>query len=166
MAGSFKDYARFFEQCFDSIKPGGYLEMQDVNYALKTDDGCGEKSSVMKWSQLLVEAYGKLERPAEIASRYKTLMEEAGFVDVVEILYKWPINNWPKDPEYKEIGSWTYANVLQGMQGFTMAPFTRALGWSREDVEVFLMDVRKELKSTKNHIYWPIHIVYGRKLEN
>ncbi len=31
-------------------------------------------------------------------------MEEVGFVDVVETVYKWPQNRWPKDKKFKELG--------------------------------------------------------------
>ena len=47
-----------------------------------------------------------------------------------------------------------------------MATLTRGVSWSRADVEVFLVDVRKDLKNRKIHAYWPIHFVYGRKPEN
>jgi hypothetical protein len=32
-------------------------------------------------------------------------MEEAGFVDVVEVIYKWPMNRWPANKKMKEIGT-------------------------------------------------------------
>jgi hypothetical protein len=31
-------------------------------------------------------------------------MERAGFTDVVQTVYKWPMNRWPKDRKYKELG--------------------------------------------------------------
>jgi hypothetical protein len=31
-------------------------------------------------------------------------MVDAGFVNVQERLYKWPINAWPRDARFKEIG--------------------------------------------------------------
>ena len=166
MAGSFKDYPNFFKQCFANVKPGGYLEMQDISCSILSDDDTATSSSLEKWGELLVQSFGKLGYDANSAKSYKRLMEEAGFVDVVEVLHKWPSNTWPKDPEHKEIGMWEYTNILQGMQGFTMAPFTRGLGWSPAEVEIFLIDVRKDLKNRKIHAYWPIYFVYGRKPEN
>ena len=35
----------------------------------------------------------------------KKLMEDAGFVDVVEVIYKWPLNRWPANKYMKEIGT-------------------------------------------------------------
>jgi hypothetical protein len=35
--------------------------------------------------------------------------------------------------------------LKQGLQGIVMAPFTRILGWTSTQVEVFLVNLRKEL---------------------
>jgi hypothetical protein len=45
-------------------------------------------------------------------------------------------------------------NVLSGLEAITMAIYTRILGWSKEEVDIFLIDVRKEMKDTKIHVYW------------
>jgi hypothetical protein len=42
----------------------------------------------------------------------------------------------------------------ESTSGISMALFTRGLGWSVEELEVFLVDVRREMKSTKIHAYW------------
>ena len=55
----------------------------------------------------------------------------------------------------KTLGRWTHVNVLQGIQGFALGLLTRVLGWSVEEVELLLMDVRKDLQDTNIHAYWP-----------
>ena len=35
-----------------------------------------------------------------------------------------------------------------------MAMFTRILGWTKLEVDVFLAKVRNEMKDTKLHVYW------------
>jgi hypothetical protein len=32
-------------------------------------------------------------------------MKEAGYVDVVQVIYEWPMNKWPADKRMKEIGT-------------------------------------------------------------
>lgn len=76
-------------------------------------------------------------------------------MDVSLDLYKWPTNTWPKDEKYKEIGSWHGENVSSGLEGFTMAALTRALDWSRDEVNVFLIDVRNNIKDRTIHAWWP-----------
>ena len=46
-------------------------------------------------------------------------------------------------------------NLLEVVQGITMAIFTKVYGWSPEAVEVFLVKVREGLKDKKLHGYAP-----------
>ncbi|EFE30941.1 uncharacterized protein ARB_02134 [Trichophyton benhamiae CBS 112371] len=157
MTGSLKDWDRFYTQCYDNITPGGYVEMQDICLPLRADDGTLTADHALdKWSRLCLEACEKLERPLDVAKSHKSRMEAAGFVDVVEVVHKWPQNSWAKDPKLKEIGNWTMTNMLEGLQALTIGPFTRGLGWSLEQVEAFLIDVRNDVKNRKLHVYWPM----------
>ena len=105
------------------------------------------------------------------------MLIEAGFDDVVEVRYKWPQNRWPKDKKLKELGElhcysydqprtstdysdmvgmWMHENFSTGLAGLSMAVFTRGLGWSQEELEVFLADVRKSMKDPNVHGYYPM----------
>ncbi|KAM5494225.1 hypothetical protein McaMca56_006278 [Microsporum canis] len=166
LTGSLKDWDRFYIQCYENLEPGGYVEMQDICLPLRSDDGTLTPDHPLdRWSRTCVEACAKLERPLDVAKSHKKRMEEAGFVDVVEVLHKWPLNSWAKDPKLKEIGNWTMTNMLEGLQAWSIGPFTRGLGWSLEQVEAFLVDVRRDVKDRKLHVYWPMYFVYGRKPE-
>jgi hypothetical protein len=54
-------------------------------------------------------------------------------------------------PKQKTIGAWNLLNVLDGIEAFTIALFTRMLGWSAENVQVLLADVRKDLRDPTIH---------------
>ncbi|WEW60687.1 hypothetical protein PRK78_006174 [Emydomyces testavorans] len=149
-----------------NLKPGGYIEIQDTQFPFDCDDGTVKPECAMsRWADLIVRACKALGRPIDIAKDHKRRMEDAGFVDVVEVIHKWPQNHWPKDREMKEIGRWTMMNTLEALQALSMAPLTRGLGWSPEEVEALLVEVRKDVKDKSLHAYWPITFVYGRKPE-
>ncbi|KAN0103508.1 hypothetical protein V8E51_011821 [Hyaloscypha variabilis] len=61
------------------------------------------------------------------------------------------------------IGLWSHVNMTCNLTGINLILFIHGLGWSQEELETFLVDVRKDLKSPKIHAYWPVHVVYGRK---
>jgi hypothetical protein len=121
-----------------------------------------------------MEASEKLNRSIDSAKQYKMMLEELGFIDIVEAKYKWPQNRWPKDKKFKELGElsptfhtffffkkkkkkrrfhracsdsryhsdlylgmWTLENTTTGLQGLSLALFTRALGWTPEELEAF-----------------------------
>jgi hypothetical protein len=51
---------------------------------------------------------------------------------------------------------WEYENLNQGLEAISMGLFTRLLGWSKIEVEVFIAKVRAELKNTRIHAYYEV----------
>ncbi|KAH6876405.1 S-adenosyl-L-methionine-dependent methyltransferase [Thelonectria olida] len=166
MTGSFGDWPKFFSQSFDKMSPGGWIECQDICFPVRCDDGTvKEDSFIQQWSDLMVKSSEAFGRSGRSAASYKQQMTNAGFINVTEVIYKWPTNRWPADLHYKTLGYWCKSNITDGLSGLSMALFTRALGWSQEEVEVFLVNVRRDMNNKSIHAYWPIHVVYGQKPE-
>lgn len=90
-------------------------------------------------------------------------MEEAGFVDVHEHVLKLPIGPWAKDKRQKKVGSFELVNMTEGIEGLTMRLYSKALGMSIEEIQVLLVDVRKEATNSKIHSYYHFWVVYGRR---
>lgn len=44
--------------------------------------------------------------------------------------------------------------------GISVAIFTRVLGWNVDELELFLVDVRREMKDTSIHAYWSMLVFY------
>ncbi|KAF0635454.1 hypothetical protein FPSE5266_01987 [Fusarium pseudograminearum] len=164
LTGSIGDWPKFFQQSFDSLNPGGWVECQDITFPCESDDGTLLKGSpIDQWCELMTEAANNFGRSAVSAKLYKQQMIDAGFINVTEVVYKWPSNRWPADPYYKELGFWCNHNIAGELSGLSMALFTKGLGWSVEEVEVFLTKVRTDMRDRRIHAWWPIHVVYGQK---
>lgn len=116
-----------------NLEPGGYLELQDVFLPYGCDDGTMTADSPLyRASALCVEGAAVSGRRIDLAPEYKTYLERAGFVDVVERRFKWPLNEWPKHPHYKLLGAWTRECLDKGAEGLVMALLTRNLQWTKE----------------------------------
>lgn len=113
-------------------------------------------SALQNWIGLVTQAAQILQRPLDKVKDYKDILTGRGFSNVREDIYKWPSNTWPRDPKFKEIGMWTLANIDAGVEGISMALLTRGLGWTMEEVQVFLVDVRKDMRNKSIHSYWPL----------
>ncbi|KAM0076054.1 hypothetical protein ACKRZS_011840 [Fusarium odoratissimum] len=164
MLGCFTDLPQIIKVAFDNLEPGGYLELQDMSLPARSDDGTLHPESYLsKWCRSCFEAGQNLGRPVFPTTEYKNYLAAAGFVDIVEVQQKWPTNPWPRDRKFKELGAWACANIAGGLDGLSLAYFTRGLGWSTEETRVFCAHVRKDLQNPKIHAYWPIYFVYGRK---
>lgn len=164
MVGSFADFPKFFEQAFASLSPGGWIEMSDICFPVACDDGSLPKESALeKWSSLILEGGAAVGRFADCPTKYKEQLAAAGFTNIQQTVYKWPQNRWPKDPKFKELGMWVLEDLAPGLEALSAAIFTRILGWSKEELDVFLVDVRKDMKNTKYHSYWNIYTVTAQK---
>ena len=131
--------------------------MQDILLPYESDDGTlTEDNPLRHISQLCVDAGNAAGRPFTLPLKYKTYLEDAGFVDVVERQLKWPLNTWPKDKHYKEIGAWTQENLHSGIEGILVALFTRYLGWTQDKVTLAALKFRTALKDRNTHGYIPM----------
>ncbi|KAF2467481.1 uncharacterized protein BDR25DRAFT_335907 [Lindgomyces ingoldianus] len=109
MTGAFRDWPRFFMQSFQYLENDGYLEVHDIDFVIKCDDGTlPTNSALVRWHNYMHDAAQKAAFPLDAISHVPEMMKTAGFVDVVATPIKWPINAWPKDPKYKELGRGHY----------------------------------------------------------
>jgi hypothetical protein len=147
------------------LESGGHIEMQDVDMPYRSDDGTlTEDHELRQWGSLFLEASEKLGRRMDKTPSYKQMMEKAGFVDVVETQFKWPLNQWPKESYFKKLGEWTLINLDTNLEGLCMALFTRGLGWTTAEVNVFCTSVRKQLRDRNIHAYCAVYVPPSRLL--
>lgn len=130
--------------------------MQDIYFKISSVDGSHEGTAVQKWNDKIIEAARIMGRDYHCVPKYAEWMREVGFVNVVERLFMWPSNTWPKGKKHKTMGLWMYNNALSGAEAISMALLTRAFGMTAAEVEVGLVDVRKDMKNRSIHSYTPV----------
>jgi hypothetical protein len=109
-----------------------------------------------QYDRRIIQSAKNLGRPIHLAADHEERLWDAGFVNVERKVFKWPIKTLPKDPKHKQVGLWTLANIEGNLETISMALMTRGLGMTREEVEVFLVGVRKDLRDRRIHAYWPV----------
>ncbi|KAJ3524835.1 hypothetical protein NM208_g11894 [Fusarium decemcellulare] len=166
MSGCFADVPALIQQAYDNLTPGGYFEIGDLSLPMGCDDGTVTKdSAVWRWHDALYEASKKIGRTIQSVAHDTTVLEKAGFVDIVHREFKWPFNTWPLNPKLKEIGRWQCVNMDMGLEAFSLALLTRVAGWTKEEVLACCAEVRKDIRNRRMHGYWTLHVVYARKPE-
>lgn len=169
MAGSLESYKALIQTSRAYLKPGsGWLELHEIHPRPVCDDGTmPETWKFAEWEERLSQASTRNldpPRPIRVAENLKNWMETSGFVDVREHRYKIPISGWPKDPRMKKIGDWNGMNWFHGLPGFSYKLFgPEGLGWSRNEIELMMVDVRKALKQKSVHAYMFYHVICGRR---
>ncbi|PGH18639.1 hypothetical protein AJ79_00418 [Helicocarpus griseus UAMH5409] len=164
LAGSIKDWPRLLRQAYDNLEPGGWFELQDFEVWGYCDDGSIEKATAgLLWREKVIEASQKFGKDMKVVHKYADMMKEAGFVDVKDDIYKVPLSPWAKDKKLKEIARYQQLVMIESVEAYTLALFTRVLGWSPEEVHVLMASVKNEIKDLSIHTYGKMHIVYGQK---
>lgn len=159
------DPLRLFKKAFDALSPGGYFEMQDPSSPLRSVDNSLEGTAILKSALLVTEAFAKRGIDLTTPVRYKAMMEQVGFVDVMETVIDWPIGTWAKDRYYKMIGAWFQKDLLQGIEGMLLGLCTRVLGMEKEETMKLVEDVKRDMVDKRIHSYQAFYVVYGRKPE-
>jgi hypothetical protein len=118
---------------------------------------------VQRFLQLVTEGLAVFGVNLLAVSENAQRLRDAGFVNVEEKVFKVPVGTWPKNKTMKMIGLYMRSVIYDGLQGISLGPLIRGLKWSPEDVELFLVGVRKSLMDITTHSYLPFHVVYGQK---
>lgn len=148
------------------IKPGGWVEFQEIHHAPFSADGnISVTHPIVQYWGYVHEGLSNLgiDLWATADGRLAENLREAGFANVTERVLHVPIGTWPKNKVLKTVGLYWRTILLDGVQGIALGPLTRGLHWSREQVEMFLIDVRKGYTDNTALMYMPMHVVYGQK---
>ena len=71
-----------------------------------------EDSAIRRWSILVNEAFRLNGRPLDTALHYEKQLADAGFVNIHTVRDKTPMNRWPKNQKYKQLGKIAHAFLL------------------------------------------------------
>ena len=154
LLGCFEDFREIIAKGFQSLRPGGWMESQEIMPTIYCDDGTmGIDYAFSHWVRTQDDAAMAMGKPLRIANKLKRWYEQAGFVDVHEEVFKLPINGWPKDPQFKMLGKFNEENYLEGVQAWSLQLFTRGLNWTKDEIEVYLVHVRKAISNRAVHGY-------------
>lgn len=80
--------------------------MHDLILPMRAIDDTLKGTNLDYWSETTIKAAEKLGRSWRNSANYVRYFEEAGFVDVVEKHFQWPMNTWPKGERLKTLGSY------------------------------------------------------------
>jgi SAM-dependent methyltransferase len=154
MSVSIINWDRYLQRCYENLEPGGYLELAEVQVPYNCDDGTAlETHAHMRWIHHLMDASEKLGRPFLDPTTLQGRMDKIGFQDVCVRTDKWPVNPWAKGRRWKELGMAMVQNFNEGLESFSYMLCMKGLGWTKEEVDELLVEVRKNLNDRSIHLY-------------
>lgn len=154
LLGCFNDFREIIRKGYANLKPGGWMESQEYFSTVYCDDDTMRPDyAFAEWTRTWDKAAMALGKPLRIANKLKRWYEQAGFVDVHEEIFKLPINTWPKDPYFKMLGKYSTWNLQDGLQAMSLVMFREGLQWTKDEIEVYLAEVRKAIADRNVHAY-------------
>ncbi|KAI1922977.1 hypothetical protein LOZ52_001131 [Ophidiomyces ophidiicola] len=164
IAGSVSDYDKLFDQAFDHLSPGGYLELQSLEAKFFSDDGTDKRAvTATQWQQLLLIGSEKFGKRLDVEDGWREKMEKAGFIDVADVSFKVPLRPWAKDPKLRQLGELQAIQIKESIESYSLALFTRILGWTVDELDILLTAVRNDFSDPRSHLYGRMRFIYGRK---
>jgi hypothetical protein len=140
------------------------MECQELDHFPRCEDGSmAPDDPMVKYWDYVADGLAVNGVDFHLAPKLVSFMRAAGFVNVTERVFFTPIGPWARNRVMKEVGLYWRAVLMEGLEAIALGPFTRGLGWRREEVEVFLASVRKAYLDRNTHAYMPFHVIYGQK---
>lgn len=166
---SIKNRPQMWDRIFKHLKPGGYVEIQEYQYILGCDDdSCDGPYAMRDFLNFLHQGMAARGANAHAILYVEEELKAAGFQDIQRKTFKCPIGPWPKKPRLQECGHLMRDVIMFGLNGLSGRPLRDGLGWTKIQIEMFLVEVRKSLSEEVNglpkyHSYFPFHDIYARK---
>ncbi|KAL6352063.1 hypothetical protein LRP88_14876 [Fusarium phalaenopsidis] len=159
MTGCIPDWVELHKKAFKALKPGGWVEHVELWGITKSDDGSlKDNSPLKKWVQVFEKIGALTGKGFFYGHKAANFQREAGFENLVERRLKMPLGPWPKDKRLKTWGAWNRQFLLQALEGFSIRGLTELLGWTYDDAQLFLVEMRNELLNPAVHSYGEVYV--------
>jgi hypothetical protein len=121
---------------------------------MSDDSSLPDDSALCKWSDWLKYSMDVCHRsirvdPAETRSRLRA----AGFTDVTETEIRIYYSPWHNGRHEQQVGRWFNLGLTHGIEALSLAPMTRMLEKTKEEVEELVSAVKREICMLKYHGY-------------
>lgn len=121
--------------------------------ATTDDDSLPADSAYHEFQTRLRDASEQFGRVMNISPHFKSFVTNAGFQSVNEELYKAPLSPWPRDRRNRDLGRYVNAQMMDALEAYSLALFTRVLKWEPERLQQLLARVRADLRNLDYHMY-------------
>jgi hypothetical protein len=148
------------------VKPGGWVEYQEAELIFPTEaDSPKPNPELTSLTDDVQEAAVKIGVSIRQAHSWKESIEAAGFINHRMVQMRWPLGDWSKDLKEQSLGKMNRRNLLNGIEGLSLAYLVRIRGDQPEGVRERLERVKAEMRDNGVHQYMNLFIHYAQRPE-
>ncbi|KAL2208571.1 S-adenosyl-L-methionine-dependent methyltransferase [Sarocladium strictum] len=164
LSGTSANWPRFYGNVLDTLKPGGWVEMQEYDaWIFSDDDSCSRAPWTMEWVDKLDGASKLFGKQINVAKNHRQWMIDAGFEEVQELVYRIPIGSWARDPTLKELGKFELIHMQMSVDSHTPALFSRVWHYTEEQCRVMIENVKREFRDKDLRLITSYRFIIGRR---
>lgn len=146
-----------------SLKPGGWIELQELCAEVLCDDGTMPDNDPVKYMyELGQQAFAKFGMNVTLPKDLEPMLRRAGYENIHCVIKKVPIGPWARDKTLRVIGMYQKMAVQDLMPALPGRPF-KALGMSQAQSQVTLAHARNGLADMSVHRYFHYYFWYAQK---
>ncbi|KXX78888.1 Malonyl-[acyl-carrier protein] O-methyltransferase [Madurella mycetomatis] len=159
-----KNNAALFDKILQNLKPGGWVEIQDIYPKASSDDGTVPPDYPLNkfYSTLggiLQERYGF---DFWVVHQLPELLQRLGYVNVQKKVFHMPVGAWARDKHLRLLGGY-FREILRDFIGAMAArPFVEA-GFEKDEIAEQVSNTMSTISNRRFHAYVPIHFVWAQK---
>lgn len=159
-----KDNASLQQSIFENLRPGGWVEFQELYPEPGSEDGTMPPDyPLSKFYTLCLRVFKELYKfELDIARKLPESLEHQGFTNVQQKVFRVPIGDWPRDQRMRTIGGCFREILMNFAAAMAARPFVE-FGMEKTEINELLISVRDALNNRKVHAYLPMHYVWGQK---
>lgn len=158
-----KDVPTVLRRAYESLKPGGWIELQELSGEPLCDDGTMPDDDPVKHLYALAgQAFRKFGMNVTLPKDLRPMLEEAGFTNIQCVIKKVPIGVWARDKTLRVIGLYQKEAVREILPVIGGRPFA-ALGMSQAEIELTIALARKGLDNTNVHRYFHYYFWFAQR---
>ncbi|KAG6243007.1 hypothetical protein E4U25_002284 [Claviceps purpurea] len=160
---SLKNTSRVLGHAFESLRPGGWIELQEVQPIPLCDDGTMPDDDPVKYvCETAARAFEKFDLKTTLPPKLEPYLREAGFENIHCQIFKAPIGPWAKDRTMRIVGLYSRLALAELLTTLAGRPF-QALEMSEAEIEVTMAMARKGLDDPNVHRYFNYYFWYAQK---
>lgn len=147
----FTNFALVCQRAYDHTSPGGWIELQDASWDPFCIDDSLSSTALERWFQIVKSAGTNANGDVTKTNHYKGYLQQAGYIDIVEVIKPVPSHPWAQGRKMKVLGAWTLNSLPQ-----TIDSYRRRLslaGLSIQESDDLTAQVQRDLQNPQIHWY-------------
>ncbi|KAK3934753.1 S-adenosyl-L-methionine-dependent methyltransferase [Diplogelasinospora grovesii] len=154
MASILKDVPKVLRYAFSALKPGGWLELQELMPRAECDDGTMPPDDLLlQFNTVTNRAFMSFGMDTWIPEKLQPILEKAGFVDIRCIKKKIPVGPWASNRSLRVAGLHCREAIEDIMPVIIRGRPFQALGMSTEESEAYEVALHDSLQDLSRHRY-------------